>query len=71
MSDCLTDAISLGEWPNCSTADCPNKVCFRFENDKCWPCTMGLPANWFEGMPQDKSEAISKAIEEEWWSKQK
>ena len=36
--------IDLGNWPNCSVPDCPNKCCLALNSEKCHPHTTGKPA---------------------------
>jgi hypothetical protein len=65
----VESAAELGDWPNCSTPDCPAKVCFRFKNGKCWPCTMEMAVNWYDGMPRKLRELVSRQTEAEYWAR--
>jgi len=65
----IETAEDLGDWPHCSTPDCSNGVCFRFKNGKCWPCTMGMPPNWWHGWADRPREIASRAIEADYWER--
>lgn len=39
---------TLDAWPNCSTPDCPNKVCLWLSREKCFPCATGVDRGKYE-----------------------
>lgn len=67
---CAASFSDLAAWPCCSTPDCPNKICVRFQNGKCWSCTMGMQPHWYDGLTVAAREQISRRTEEEYWRKQ-
>lgn len=58
--------MNLEEWPNCSVPDCPNKIACRLDSDKCWPHTVGMPLDWYKGMPEEQRGIIRALKEAEW-----
>jgi hypothetical protein len=65
-NSCIDYAKAMGEWPNCSVPDCPNKSCLHLASDKCWPHTVGLPFNCHDGMSDSQIEEFNAAVEEQW-----
>jgi len=68
--NCIDYAAALGDWPNCSVPDCPNKACLHLESDKCWPHTVGQPFNCHDGMSEEEIAEFNTRIEEAWLAKQ-
>ena len=67
---CNDYANALGDWPNCTVADCPNKACLHLASGKCWPHTVGQPFNCHDGMSDAQIEKFNRRIEDEWLARQ-
>jgi hypothetical protein len=65
-ANCIDYAAALGEWPNCTVPDCPNKACLHLVSPKCWPHTVGQPFNCHDGMSDAEIEQFNSIIEYEY-----
>jgi hypothetical protein len=68
---CNEYAEALGQWPNCTIPDCPNKACLHLGSDRCWPHTVGQPFNCHDGMSGREIAIFNRRIEANWMARAK